>query len=126
MHNAIFDEHKGVYRVENADGTFETYTPAQYAELVDTSVEEEDEEINTEEDEDANLEESGPLAKFLLLEDIPYTDEFGTPTGTAEKGSIQEVPVELGEAWVAEGKAEAIIEPAPETKTGIISKILGK
>jgi hypothetical protein len=108
MKNAIFDEHKGVYRVENADGTFETYTPAQYAELVDTSVEAE-EETNTGKGEDANLEESGPLAKYLLLEDIPYTDEFGTPTGTAEKGSIQEVPVELGEAWVAQGLAELVI-----------------
>lgn len=32
--NGIFDAHKGVYRVNNADGTFDTYTPEQYRELV--------------------------------------------------------------------------------------------
>lgn len=35
--NGIFDEHKGVYRVTNIDGSFETYTPEQYRELVGAS-----------------------------------------------------------------------------------------
>jgi hypothetical protein len=46
MENAIFDEHKGVYRVNNVDGTFETYTPAQFAELGgEVSIEEEEADI---------------------------------------------------------------------------------
>lgn len=33
MENTIYDEVKGVYRVTHANGSFDTYTPAQYREL---------------------------------------------------------------------------------------------
>mgnify|MGYP003431159191 FL=1 len=45
--NAFFDAAKGVYRVTNPNGSFETYTPAQYREKFGAvaSVEEEEESI---------------------------------------------------------------------------------
>lgn len=44
--NAFFDATKGVYRVTNPNGSFETYTPAQYREKFGAApvVEEEEEE----------------------------------------------------------------------------------
>ena len=49
MENAIFDEAKGVYRVNHRDGSFDTYTPAQYREKFSA------EPIVEEEEEDADI-----------------------------------------------------------------------
>lgn len=97
MENAIFDENKGVYRVNNFDGTFETYTPAQFAELGG---------------EVANEEEEGIVVPSEPKEMI---------LGESEVDSVQEVPVELGDSWVKQGLA--VKETAPEEKTGIMSAI---
>jgi hypothetical protein len=48
------------------------------------------------------------VAPYKLLADIPYTDEHGVEQGVAEEGSVQEVPVELGDAWVEQGLAEKV------------------
>lgn len=36
--NAIYDEHKKVYRVNHVDGSFSTYTPEQYRNLFSNPV----------------------------------------------------------------------------------------
>lgn len=46
------------------------------------------------------------LGKFKVLAPIEYTDEKGNRLGDTEVGSIQEVPVELGNSWVEQGLAE--------------------
>lgn len=97
MQKGIYDEAKGVYRVENKDGSFSTYTPEQYREL------------ETEEEDAVEVEEyTGELGTYLILKEIPYTDEKGNLEGVTEIGSVQEVPVELGEDWVKSGDAKQI------------------
>lgn len=134
MTNAIFDEHKGVYRVTHGDGTFDTYTPTQFAELGGEVVIEEEEEIVVPDektppslsDEEVLESLSSPelkemvLGSYKLLQPIPYTDEDGNQLGETEVGSIQEVPVELGDSWVEQGLA---IKVAEEEKTGIVAAI---
>lgn len=46
------------------------------------------------------------LGKFEILAPIEYTDEKGNRLGDTEVGSIQEVPVELGNSWVEKGLAK--------------------
>lgn len=127
MQNAIFDEHKGVYRVNNADGTFDTYSPAQWAEKnKDVITETSDEEVaNNEQLEEVTDEEvteyDGPTAKYKLLEVIPVVDQEGNETRVTEVGSIQEVPTELGEYWVKKGWAVAVVEE--EKPTGLLENI---
>lgn len=123
--NAIYDEHKNVYRVNNPDGTFDTYTPEQYRALNHSEVVEEEGETDDTQDDSTHtktLGESTELASYKLLKEIPYTDEKGEGQGVAEIGSIQEVPTELGDAWVDEGMAEKVVtdetittEPNPQS-----------
>ena len=64
------------------------------------------------------------LGFYKVLQPIPYTDEEGNEIGTTEVGSIQEVPVTLGDEWVVDGLAEVAedpeveeeIKPAPKKK----------
>lgn len=42
--NVFYDEQKGVYRVNNDDGTFDTYTKKDYESLMKKSIKIEDEE----------------------------------------------------------------------------------
>lgn len=128
--NAIFDEAKGVYRVNNPDGTFATYTPAQYRELSAVTTNKSVDDTKTVEDEDANdsskkddeqknessVEDDGVVEDNVIhglyktLQPIPYTDEEGNVLDETEVGSVQEVPVELGDSWVEQGLAEKFIE----------------
>ena len=133
--NAIFDEAKGVYRVNNPDGTFSTYTPAQYRELsavpttgdadvvttgdVDVVTTGDVDVVTTGDVDvvttgDVDVVTTGDanvvLGLYKTLQPIPYTDEEGNVLGEAEVGSVQEVPVELGDSWVEQGLAEKFIE----------------
>lgn len=56
-------------------------------------------------------EDTIELGWFKITGEIEYTDEEGTPMGKLEIGSVQEVPLDLGRGWVAEGKAEEVEEP---------------
>lgn len=67
---------------------------------------EESEEI----EEDDKIEEV-KTGFYKTLEPIPYTDQDGTEVGNTEVGSIQEVPVELGDTWVEQGLAEKVDAP---------------
>lgn len=65
-------------------------------------------------------EEETELGFYKTLQPIPYTDEDGNEIGVTEVGSIQEVPVTLGDFWVAEGLAEKVDAPKEES---LLSKI---
>jgi hypothetical protein len=67
-------------------------------------------EANDEVVEDGLVEDAGELGKYKVLSPIEYTDENGVPQGMTEVGSIQEVPVMLGDSWVAQGLAEKVEE----------------
>lgn len=51
---------------------------------------------------------SGPLGSYRITGLVDYTDEQGNIIGQLPKDSIQEVPVELGDAWVEAGQAEKV------------------
>lgn len=57
------------------------------------------------------------LGKFKVLEPIAFTDENGVKMGDLEVGSVQEVPVDLGNSWIEQGKAEKVEEAPEEEKT---------
>jgi len=48
------------------------------------------------------------LGFYKTLEAIPFTNEEGEEIGKTEIGSIQEVPVALGDFWVANGMADKV------------------
>ncbi len=52
------------------------------------------------------VEHDVELGKFKVLAPIEFTDETGKRLGDLEVGSIQEVPVDLGNSWVEQGLAE--------------------
>lgn len=54
--------------------------------------------------------ESSELKKYKIIGDIPATTQDGEPTKHYQIGYIQEVPSELGDAWVAQGLAELVVE----------------
>lgn len=56
------------------------------------------------------------LGFYKTLEPISYTDEKGNELGKTEVGSIQEVPVALGDMWVAEGWAEKVTNETEVTE----------
>lgn len=58
------------------------------------------------------------LGFYKTLQPIPYTNEQGEELGVTEVGSIQEVPVALGDFWVANGLAEKLEE-------SLLSKVTG-
>lgn len=68
------------------------------------------------------------LGFYKMLEAVPYTDEEGNEIGKTEIGSIQEVPVALGDSWVALGfaeQAEAPKESVMDKVSSVIGNILG-
>jgi UDP-3-O-[3-hydroxymyristoyl] glucosamine N-acyltransferase len=72
-----FIEAKGVYRVENADGTFNTYTPEQYRDLQGTAVEDVvDESVVT--DESTIGDESVVTDESTIGDEPVVTDESTT------------------------------------------------
>lgn len=70
----------------------------------------------------ATTEEEIELGFYKTLQPIPYTDEEGNEVGMTEVGSIQEVPVAVGDLWVAEGWAEKVEQPA---QVGLGAKVAG-
>lgn len=112
------DEATKITRVQYADGTFDALTDAEVAERgIVTEVEEgvetteesnPSEEVSTQDtkgDEGVETIDKSELGFYKLTQPIPYTGEEGNQIGVAEVGSIQEVPKELGDGWVAEEKA---------------------
>lgn len=57
-------------------------------------------------------------AKYKITGEAPFTDEEGNHAGYLEVGSIQELPVVVGERFIVDGVAEAYTEqeakPAPK------------
>lgn len=51
------------------------------------------------------------LGFYKTIQPIPFTNEEGEEIGVTEIGSIQEVPVALGDFWVANGMAEKVDGP---------------
>ncbi len=101
----------------------------------DVLVEEEEETIDETIEKEQSLdfipedEEDTELGFYKTLQPIPYTDEDGNEIGVTEVGSIQEVPVSLGNFWVAEGWAEKTEAPAQTLRQKIgegISGLLGQ
>jgi len=125
--NTHTDEVTKITRVHYADGTFDAF-PAGTFPVGAVSVEVDEKEEFTEEVipavvgvdsfafgvvDDATPDEI-ELGDYRVIGEIPYTDEEGTEQGMTEIGSIQTVPVALGEYWVSEGLAERVI---PEVET---------
>jgi hypothetical protein len=48
------------------------------------------------------------LGKYRITGEAPYTDEHGNPQGNLEVGSVQELPVAVGDDFVAKGVAEKV------------------
>lgn len=59
------------------------------------------------------------LGFYKTLQPIPYTNEEGEEIGKTEIGSVQEVPVMLGDFWVAQGLAEKTEKP----EESLLSKV---
>lgn len=55
-------------------------------------------------------EYDGPMAKYKVLKETPFTDENGEPAGVLEVGSIQDMPTILGDGLVADGFMELYID----------------
>ncbi len=54
---------------------------------------------------------SSELKKVKVIGKIDILNEIGEPTGqTLEIGSIQEVPTELADSWVANNTGEIVAE----------------
>ena len=85
---AIFDEVKGVYRVNKADGSFETYTPDQYRALNGAEVVVEEEEG----DEDIVIEDEVDDVVIEASEDeTSVQDETQVEDEKTEGGMISAV-----------------------------------
>lgn len=122
------------------DGTYEC-APIIEGELImhfdDITVSQETDYVDTEGEVIENIpglidgdlvEEPRELGLYKMLEAVPYTDEEGNETGKTEVGSVQEVPTDLGESWVALGLAEKIDVPKESVMdkvSNVISGILG-
>ncbi len=55
-------------------------------------------------------EYEGEMGTYKVLVPIEYTDQDGKSEGVLDVGSIQEVPIVLGDMWVNNGDAEKINE----------------
>lgn len=55
-------------------------------------------------------------AKYKITGEAAYTDEEGNHAGYLEVGSIQELPVIVGERFIVDGVAEAYVEEAPKPR----------
>jgi hypothetical protein len=102
------------------DGTYETapIIDGEVRQEFDINVDddtEDDELIEEEETDEIELVEESELGFYKTIQPIPYTDQDGNEIGVTEVGSIQEVPIALGDFWVAEGWAEKTDAPVPQT-----------
>lgn len=114
-----------------SEGDFATETEAMEdagiipatPEVAEESVEETDDSTLEESapagDEESVLKEyEGPMGYFKITGVAPYTDEKGEKQGELEIGSIQHLPLPVGEMFVADGVAEAVDEPVSEGVSG--------
>lgn len=62
-------------------------------------------------------EENTVLGKYKVIGEIIPFSEDGVPQAALEVGSIQEVPTVLGEQWVVDGRAEAVVEEVIDENT---------
>ena len=67
--------------------------------------------VETEVDEDIEL------GLYRTTSEIPYIDENGTQTGVYEVGEVLEIPIELGNSWVEQGVAVAVVSQDGEEVT---------
>ena len=70
-------------------------------------------------------EEEAELGFYKTLVEIPYTDEHGNELGKTEIGSIQEVPVGLGDMWVENNMAEKVEKPQESLLNKVTAGLLG-
>lgn len=61
-------------------------------------------------DEETGEEYTGELGKYKIVGEVEYTDTKGVAQGKLEVGSVQEVPVAIGDEWVSKGLAEKFVE----------------
>jgi len=135
MESTIYNAMTNTYKVTNDDGTFDTYTPAQYESKfgILPSVEEDVADVTTDidpldtvvpTDEVAPTEEL-VLTSYKILQPIPFTDELGNEMGMTEVGSVQVVPKELGDEWVEAGLAELVVltEPVQSHSGSVLGKL---
>ena len=71
----------------------------------------------------AHLPEEVEVAKYKIIGKAEYTDEFGNVQGELEIGSVQELPIEVGEKFVEEGVAEAYTEEVEAPKKRASHKV---
>jgi len=55
---------------------------------------------------------------YRITGSVPHTDVTGTPQGEYPVGTVQNIPVERGDALVAEGVAERVYAPSAPAETG--------
>lgn len=110
------------------DGSYEVapiidgVVKVEFDEVVEDDVEDENVPDPTSEIIPEPTEEE--LGFYKTLQPIPYTNEEGEEIGKTEIGSIQEVPVALGDFWVAEGWAEKTEKPEESLLNKIISGVI--
>lgn len=68
-------------------------------------------ETNTNENAVAH---TGEIKKYKVLQPIDFLNEQGEVAGTHQVDEVVEMPVEVGNQFVAEGKAEVVEETASE------------
>lgn len=108
--NAFFDATKGVYRVTNPNGSFETYTPAQYREKFGAApvVEEEEEESITE-----------VVVTQEVLDENPVLAEDGLKVG--DVGTVLDDTVDFSTPAVEAGTELVITEETTSPEVELTS-----
>lgn len=111
--NAFFDEAKGVYRVTNSNGSFDTYTPTQYREKFGVSVEVEEEEEQEEEQETATT----VTVTEEVLNENPELAEAGLKVG--DVGTVQNDFVDFSTSEVEAGTEVVATEETTSSEVEI-------
>lgn len=57
---------------------------------------------------EAPVEYDGSIGQYKIIGKAPYTDEHGTQSGFLEIGSVQELPIPVGDVFVEQGVAEKV------------------
>lgn len=107
--NAFFDATKGVYRVTNPNGSFETYTPAQYREKFGAvaSVEEEEESITE------------VVVTQEVLDENPVLAEDGLKVG--DVGTVLDDTIDFSTSAVEAGTELVVTEKTTSPEVELIS-----
>lgn len=67
---------------------------------------------------------TGEMGNFKILNPVDYTDENGVHFGSLEVGSIQHMPLILGDALVEKGDAEKVESAPAETAVEESAEVL--